>query len=244
MKKIIVPAVLILLIANSCVKNKTLKAGSAKVVFENMVDNNPVNMDGVLRYTNAFGNKYSVTLLEYYISGAVLVSDKNDSVSLGNYTLINEARSDKKSFSFGSVPAANYTKLVFNLGIPYDRNHTGLQDGDLDPAMGMIWDWNTGYIFMKHEGKFTDSIGVDQSLLFHYGTDKAFISWITIPITMTIRGNTPTIYVKFDLNKVYVPSLMNFNIDNNHQSALASDEKWIGQMGNGLETAFSLDKVQ
>ena len=100
--------------------------------------------------------------------------------------------------------------MRFNLGIDSARNHTGAQDGDLDPMYNMIWTWSTGYLFMKHEGKFINTIGDTTDLQFHLGTDLAF-STINVPINMTVSGVDKTLNIEFDLNSMYDSPAIDFN---------------------------------
>jgi hypothetical protein len=50
------------------------------------------------------------------------------------------------------VPAGEYTSIEFMHGIDSVTNYGGAQSGDLDPAHGMYWSWNQGYIFTRFFG--------------------------------------------------------------------------------------------
>jgi len=51
---------------------------------------------------------------------------------------------EKKSFDFD--------KVKFNIGVDSLTNVSGIFEGDLDPANGMYWTWQSGYINFKLEG--------------------------------------------------------------------------------------------
>jgi hypothetical protein len=50
-------------------------------------------------------------------------------------------------------------------------------DGDLDPALGMYWAWNTGYIQCRLEGNSVSSKGKKGKFEFHLGGYSA--PWAT-----------------------------------------------------------------
>lgn len=224
----------------ACKKNgntPTLESGKVTINFSNKVAGQPVE-EGKLQYTNAAGNIYSITLLKYYVTNVVLTTDDNYDVKLNNYDLIDAF--DTQNFSSieaGLLPNATYKSMRFNLGIDSIRNHTGAQDGDLDPIHNMIWSWNTGYLFMKHEGKFINTIGDTIDLEYHLGTDIAY-STITVPINMTIDGKEKNLNIEFDLNSMYDAPMIDFNAGNIHHSVLVSDKPWINAMVINAQDAF------
>jgi hypothetical protein len=134
------------------------------VEFDNIVGdrtlaiNNSTNL-----YTNAAGEKFSISSLQYFISnievtttaGKVYVVNQDSS-----YFLISGA--DKATrFAKVRVPEGDYSKLKFTLGVDSLRSTMPLEKrtGVLDPAYGgghdlsgMYWGWNSGYIFFKFEG--------------------------------------------------------------------------------------------
>jgi len=248
-KYIFIYLVISCLITTSCKKKNDNAApisttGKLTIKMNNEVSGQPVTF-GQLIYTNASGSLYRIDLLKYYISNFTLIKDDNTENNFANYKLINAADTTTCNFSFDSVANGSYTAVRFYLGVDSARNHTGAQTGDLDPINGMIWTWNTGYMFFKHEGGFINDTGGTSPLTFHYGTDIA-LATVDIPVTkFDIKGDNHILYLKFDLNKLYdTPTVMTFNNSNIHESTLALDMPWIYRLKGNFPGAFSFDKVQ
>lgn len=52
------------------------------------------------------------------------------------------------------IPPANCQHLILTQGITPALNDAGIGEGPLDPAKGMYWTWETGYIHCKIEGQW------------------------------------------------------------------------------------------
>jgi hypothetical protein len=235
----------------SCEKEETKipvsnsKTNSLIINFNNTVDGVPINSVSY-QYTNAAKNKYSVNLLKYYVTNVVLVSENNEEFFAKNYNLIDMDRPEQNTFTLLNVPCTKYTKMKFILGVDSLRNNSGVQDGFLDPSFGMLWTWNTGYIFFKHEGNYIDSLNKSKPLRFHLGTSPArgFVEFL-LPLVEINSSSTKKLTVNFDLNKAYsAKTLIDFNIDNDRQSESAADVFWIANLKTNLEQSFSFGKVE
>lgn len=215
-----------------------------KFVFKNVIDGAPVQK-GSMSYYNAAGNNYSVDLLKYYISNIVLVRSDQLEYKATNYELIDIDSPSSLSFSVTGAPPGYYTAVKFKMGIDSTSNFSGPQNGDLDPVNGMLWDWNSGYVFFKHEGYFMDSTGVQTEVHFHYGTLKALVSE-ELPVSLIIpEQGQNTIEVTFNLNKIYAsPNIMNFNGDNFHQSTGPGENGWVQLLKENFDGAFEITSVQ
>jgi hypothetical protein len=241
MKKILFSVLALSLAFASCKKNTKQTdptSGALSIRFSNEADGKPV-VYNQFNYTNEAGNLYSISLLKYYVTNVVLVKDDNSEVKLGNYDLMDAF--DLNNFSTveaADIPFGDYTKLRFFLGVDKARNHSGAQDGDLDPIHNMIWTWSTGYLFMKHEGQFINNIGDTVDIQYHLGTDNA-LSTVEIPITLNMDKTSKKLNIQFDLNKMYNSPAIDFNSGNIHHSTLASDSVWITQMIANTADAFS-----
>jgi hypothetical protein len=51
-----------------------------------------------------------------------------------------------------SIAPYVYNRISFTIGVDSAQNVSGAQTDALDPAKGMFWTWNTGYIMAKLEG--------------------------------------------------------------------------------------------
>jgi hypothetical protein len=240
MKKLtLLPFLLLFTIFSACKKDKEEPTpyGIAYFVFSNTVDGQPVQL-GVMNYTNDAGNTYSIDILKYYISNMVFVRDDNSEVKAENYELIDESKSDSKIFSV-SLPHGTYKKMRFMMGVDSLRNVSGAQSGDLDPINGMFWDWNTGYIYFKHEGNFLDTHNDLQPLTYHYGAIQALVN-DQLVFDLPISAAPKFVSVSFNLNKVYrSPNVIDFNGNNIH----SGDPVWLQTLKQNFPGAFEVTSV-
>ena len=70
------------------------------------------------------------------------------------------------------VPDGEYTGISFIIGVDSLHNCSGAQAGALDPVNAMFWTWNTGYIFLKLEGKSPASKSPGNIFEYHIGGYK------------------------------------------------------------------------
>jgi len=147
--------VLLLVIVNACVafsqKEKQAKhTQTMHFIFQNTVGDSLLQTG--VTYTNAFGEPFTIRAFKYYVSGIQLQYADSSSYKVNTAPhLINEADSSSKQLHF-TAPEGTVTGIQFLLGVDSLVNTTGVQAGDLDPAKGMYWVWNTGYIMAKLEG--------------------------------------------------------------------------------------------
>ena len=224
---------------SSCRKDLDTKCKSyTRVNVFNVIGENEFHLDST--YTNGAGEAYNAYMLKYYISHMKLVNENGERVELYEHELIDHSVPTSLQLDQVEIPDGHYTSLEFNLGVDSLHNHSGDQAGDLDPMYGMIWTWNTGYIFFKHEGYFTSSTsGTQQPLIYHYGTDRA-LAPISLPIQLHVEGNKSIIQLQFDLDKLYSnPNTVAFTGNNNHQSLSTSDIPWINTLRANFPNAFS-----
>ena len=159
----------------ACKKEKTEPIFNDKnlaplsVEFDNIVGGTNLYLDNTT-YTNASGEDYTISLVQYYVSNFRIYKADGTSYTIpqkDSYFLVKESDPDTR-FARLKVPEGDYTRLVFILGVDSLRSTLDVDQrtGVLDPSGGMddgmYWGWNSGYIFFKLEG-LSDAAPADGS---------------------------------------------------------------------------------
>ncbi len=217
--------------------------GQLSVSVKNISDNIAFQL-GQMAYTNNAGNPYRLDVLKYYLSNFEIFEVNGSSHKFGNYELVDETKNESKVFVLDSVPSGTYNKIRFFVGVDSITNQTLNNPGDLDLLKGMFWTWSTGYIFLKAEGAFIDSLGAEKPLVYHLGSNAAF-SAIEIEFpTITIDKNIQKMNILLDVNTMYgLNKPINFN-EYNVQQSFPNEGTWIEAMSNNLPPAFSIEFMQ
>ena len=143
--------------------------GAVTLKFDNTVGNLPLQLNST-QYTNANGDTFNVSLYNYYISNIRLTaSDNSVYTETESYHLVKASNIASLQFTLANVPVKNYTSITFMIGVDSTRNVSGAQTGALDPANGMFWSWNSGYIMSKLEGTSPQSPATNQIVMYHVG---------------------------------------------------------------------------
>lgn len=107
--------------------------------------------------------------LQFYLSG-ISVSNASQTFSYGEPAKLIVAGADNR-FNISTAEGFTPTGLTFVFGTDSTMNCSGIMGGDLDPALGMYWAWQSGYINFKLEGT-SSSMGENKSFQLHLGGYK------------------------------------------------------------------------
>ncbi|HKX87019.1 MAG TPA: MbnP family protein [Flavobacterium sp.] len=125
----------------------------------------------VLNKTYISENKDTLQLhqLKFYLSDIQLYFDDATSFSQKKYHLV-----DMEDLSSTSIPVCKnntktISKVIFSVGVDSTASVSGALGGDLDPAKGMYWAWQSGYINMKIEGSSSSCKTRKNAFHFHVG---------------------------------------------------------------------------
>jgi hypothetical protein len=224
----------------------TTAASEVKLLISNEVDGMPVK-SGSMDFTNAKGNKYSFTVMRYYISQLTLTYKDGKKQTWNKSFLVDALESQNFAINLGKLE--NYgeiTNISFGVGVDSLHNHTGAQEGDLDPSKGMLWTWKTGYIFYKHEGSYSELAGgAVKPLRLHLGTDITYTKINIDAKSTNITAANSEIHITFNVNSVYSsPNVIDFTMDYDRQSTKAEDQAWMMKMKNNLGDAFEFKQIK
>lgn len=105
---------------------------------------------------------------KYYLSGIVLYNGAANQAFPAQYFLVDEADSASKQLLL-PTGLPRITAIGFTIGVDSLANVSGVQTGALDPAKGMFWTWNTGYVMAKLEGTAPVAQTPKHGFSFHVG---------------------------------------------------------------------------
>jgi hypothetical protein len=122
------------------------------------------------KYVTKTNDTVTITKMKFYLSNIVLeLEDGTQYKESNSFHLVDAETLSSLEFYLKNVPDIKIKKIGFAVGIDSKNSISEKFDGDLDPALGMYWAWNTGYINMKLEGKSSSCTNVKKEFQFHIG---------------------------------------------------------------------------
>ncbi|HNQ13543.1 MAG TPA: hypothetical protein PKH65_01340 [Bacteroidia bacterium] len=241
-----------LLILSSCKKeeqknpsnNHPVNTYSLVLNMNHFFGNDPLQLNAA-PYINAHNDTLTVSVFRYYLSNFYLQKSDNSWKKMPDqYVLLDQSDPDSKIFSLDAVPEGSYKALRFMLGVDSLRNVSGAQNGALDPANNMFWDWNSGYIFIKLEGLSNQSpVG---NYLYHLGGfsgNNNIIKYMDIPFGQTLNVNASAsaqLFLHADVAEIFKnPSPIDLSLI--HHVTGGNDMKTLA---NNYMDMFVLDSIK
>lgn len=208
---------------------------SVTLKLEHHMDGIPLILDTIL-YATAAGHAYSVSRLNYYVSGIILIgagSTPNDTLH-GPYYVNG---SGSASFNLGDLPAAEYSGAALLLGLPPDLNVTGGLPNTME-NVNMAWPdpMGGGYHFIKFEGHFLDG-ATPTGFAMHVG-NNAYLPHAELGQSFTLDGRSGTIALRFNLNELFrTPHTYDLSTGNYSMG----DMMLMGQLRDNAFDAFTIE---
>ncbi len=106
-----------------------------------------------VQYYNAAGQPMWVTKFRFYISAVSLWLHGEPQFTDPDYYLPDASDAKSLTITLKKSEGIAFDEIRFIVGVDSAHNVSGAQSGALDPVNGMFWAWNTGYIFLKLEGR-------------------------------------------------------------------------------------------
>ncbi|MEO8211383.1 MAG: MbnP family protein [bacterium] len=192
---------------------------SVTLLFQNYVGNDLLKLDSV-NYKNELGQTFNVTKFKYYIGNIRLKRTDGKEFVLDEYFLINQENENSGELLLNGVEPGVYSSVSFIIGVDSTRNCSGIQDGALDPLLGMFWAWNTGYVFLKIEGRSPQSKSTGNIIEYHVGGFKDPVNSIRnidlkckeYKLTVT-EGKNSVVKIKTDISEIFkLPVSIDFSV--------------------------------
>jgi hypothetical protein len=162
------------------------------------------------KYINAANDTFTIAEIRHYFTNVTLVKANGDRVNLQNYHLMDANVANSRSITIDNVPPGNYVGMTILLGVDSMKNHSGLQEGALDPAWSMFWTWNTGYIFYRING----AVNNGKSYSFDIGGDE-HAPYIELDLSSyKVKSKVPSFELMLDANEMFQnPEVYSFEKD-------------------------------
>lgn len=138
--------------------------------------------------TNAAGETFAVRSFRYYLSHIQLAGKDGRYYEAGSEAAYLADLRDSSSQRILLTAKGPVQRIRFLLGVDSITNVTGVHTGSLDPAKGMFWTWNSGYIMAKLEGRSPQSTAPGRNFTYHIGGYRAgqqTARWITLSLEET-----------------------------------------------------------
>ena len=178
---------------------------------------------GTGAYVNANGDDFTVSTLKYYLSNVKLLRADNTAYALPNtYYLVDHTKPASQSLVFGNVPAGDYTRISFVVGVDSTRTKAGnFTEAVLNAGNGMLWTMNGVDEFINVSLSGYSSKSRSGGLTFHVaGYRQAATNTIrTVTVAFPAAGSpllvrpgqSPKIHMRVDIAKMFSgPNPVNF----------------------------------
>ena len=163
----------------SCTKNEVVEPASQAVgsftlemeyVWGEMGQTQPFALNQTLVHPST-QDSLTFNTFKHYLSAVVLQNtDGSEYIVPNSFYLLDLSNPSSLKITLEDVPAGDYQSIHLVFGVDSLHNVSGAQEGALDPANGMFWSWNSGYIMLKAEGQSPNA--EDGSFAFHLGGFK------------------------------------------------------------------------
>lgn len=200
---------------SSCQDNDdTSTNGALTVTFNNKVSASEELTMNTDAFTNSSGETINISELKYIISNIVLIDENNNEFvypKSESYRVINELDQNSLTLNLNNVPARNYTKIRFGIGVdpteyPLDQLENFVPQAE---EAGMLWAWAAGYKFIKFEGNYTPNGGASTPFIYHIGShgtnqDNYKTTTLTLPTAAMVSTTvTPQITIMAKVQELF-----------------------------------------
>lgn len=162
-------AIVIFIHQSFTVSEKTVPAGNVLIKINLRFNGRPFILNNQ-HYITVAGDTAVFDQCKFYLSAFELKADTGLYTSVKKqYALVDAEDANSLNISLENIKAGTYSSLGFNIGVDSIANVSGAMNGALDPAKGMYWTWNTGYINAKLQGTSTACNTLHHAFEFHIG---------------------------------------------------------------------------
>lgn len=149
------------------------------------------------QYISEKKDTLSIEELRFYITDVKITYTDDTALQEDQKAwLLDINNTETLSLKVASFKNKKIKQVSFNVGVDSLSNVSGALGGALDPANGMYWAWQSGYINMKIEGTSSSCTTRKNKFRFHIGgylPKENALRVVTVPVNKTIDDDITVI---------------------------------------------------
>jgi hypothetical protein len=194
--------------------NNASGTGKIGIEFDNSYGDNNLILNTQDNTTSA-NEVLKVSTIKYIVSNIVLTKEDGSTYTYPkseSYFIVDEANAATQILNLTNVPAGNYTKVKFGIGVDKEQFDMGAsgQGNFLATAQAndMLWSWSAGYKFLAFEGTFTSSsVSTATPFMVHTGQTGTDYNYTEVTLNMPTKALvrptiTPIVHIIADASKI------------------------------------------
>lgn len=216
-----------------------------------------------IAYANSSGQMVNFRTLKYFLANVKLKQQNGNWISFPNqYGLIVPSKKQMQ-FKLVGVPNGVYNEIQFQIGIDSMVNHSNPMkfptsqvgkivdqdfpnDSVLRPEINqdMHWTWNTGYIFLKLEGRYRKKDGTEMPYFFHLANDNNKLLVPFSGLNFTINNNQRKVNLTLDAYRIF-NGTFKYNLEEDGDFSHSTNDNGIfSKLKPNLIESFSVKNIE
>jgi cytochrome c peroxidase len=220
-------------------------AADLRVDFLPQFNGAPLVFDSLANQT-AGGQKISVTRLDFLTSAIALHRADGTWIEQKNWFGYIGARDGKTNFTLENIPAGNYDRVRFQIGLEPEINHGDAAQWPaghpLNPEVnGLYWGWSKEYVFLALEGGWQNG-GKQSGFSYHLATDRELMT-VELPVALDLNSGRE-LQIALDVGKIFsAPNKIGLSDASDTTHSRTNDTLAV-QLRQNIEAAFAVEGVR
>jgi cytochrome c peroxidase len=192
------------------------------------------------------GQTISVTRLDFLLSDIALRRTDGTWIEKQNWFAFIGARDGKTNFTLENIPAGNYDRIRFHIGLEPAINHGDAAQWPashpLNPEVnGLYWGWSREYVFLALEGGWRNG-GEPSGFSFHLATDRELMT-IDLPGALDLNSSRE-MQIGLDIGKIFsAPNKIELSSASDSTHSRTNDLLTV-QLRQNIESAFAVENIK
>jgi cytochrome c peroxidase len=220
-------------------------AADLRVDFSPQFSGAPLVFDALKNQT-AGGQTISVTRLDFLLSDFALRRTDGIWIEQKHWFGYIGARDGRTNFTLENIPAGNYDRMRFHIGLEPEFNHDNAAqwpaNHPLNPEVNRLyWGWSREYVFLALEGGWQGG-GKQSGFSYHLATDRELMT-IELPVALDLNSSRE-IQIGLDIGKmVSAPNKIALS-DSTDTSHSRANDLLAAKLRQNVEAAFDVKTVK